>query len=266
MKKFYQSTIGISLSLALFAITMICLNMNVTSSNPSEKKILRFVDRDQLVAELITLPVPADTLNLQRSSEPVRSYSFAKGAITLNQNPKLLIWIMLFALMSSVSCLFLFSTWNQLRLHDLPREPSTRVAISVSIALCLLIVVPLAVNNFQPSSVKKYLAPFDIIAYLDVLFFKSVLHIIYFDTTLSFLAGGLSFFGILLINMRICRESVETMTKEKFDFYNRSLNYYLSVCSTLIVFSVLLLSFIFQALAGAVEVRGANLFNTEFLY
>jgi hypothetical protein len=249
-------------SLILFVIVLFTLNLNVLPNQTGYVSNVRFSsDGKKTKAEISRSPISQkpDSLIYQSSAD------FGINTLTFNKNPKLMLWMMVFALLVAVSSTLFFATID--RIITMIKSVDLKihiVYISVACALFLILLLWFVLNG---SNVKNYLSPFDFIYDLSIILDRKAFIIIRAGEIFTAVVATSAFFGILLTNAAISLESSSSFTSEKYKQYNQDLNTFLSTFSILIVFSIILLSLIQQSIAAHLSNSNKlNLFPSEFIY
>jgi hypothetical protein len=242
----------------------------------------KVVDMIKLQKENYCLFVPEIVVPMEDGSlkkkhvTPLRSgFSVSNSVIlmgsllTLNRNPKLLIWILIFSIMVATALGFVLPLIYQIFRIVENHHPSTK-----RISTCFIFTVLISLGVFQLSTGKSdnILEIFEVIDKFHVLLLGSftVKILVAFVIT----CGLVPIFGMLLIHS--CINSLAKKTGhsdrivERFGLLNESLTFFLTISSVLIMFSIASTSFLQQSINSILEIKDAGtrieIFPSDFIY
>ncbi|HTJ51809.1 MAG TPA: hypothetical protein VL443_20255 [Cyclobacteriaceae bacterium] len=246
----------------LFVVVLFTLNLNVLPNQTGYVSNVRFrSDSTNTKVEISQSRISQkpDTLIYQSSAD------FGVNTMTFNNNPKLMLWMLVFALLVAVSSTLFFATMD--RIITVIKSVDLKIHIIYISIACALFLILLLAFMLNGSNLKNYLSPFDFIYDLCIIFNHQAFIIIWAGEIFTAIVAASAFFGILLTNSAISKESSSSFTSEKYKQYNQDLNMFLSTFSILIVFSIILLSLIQQSIAAHLSNSNKlNLFPSEFIY
>lgn len=186
-----------------------------------------------------------------------------KSTITYNQNPKLLVWVLLFSMMIATTAGFLPAIFSKVRDIIKTFAIKTNKVILYGVAIVAFGVMVTYVSG--GSRTGKMLSAFLIIDHFTVLV-KST-----FTLNLligfSIACGVLALYGMLMINLaatKISHERNEAFVQ--YTLLKESLQFFLTSLSILILYSVIVTAMLQQALETVIHVENMTLFPSEFIY
>jgi len=188
---------------------------------------------------------------------------FSSARLAFNQNPKLLIWMLLFAVLFTLSmCLIPFWTSIVISVQRKFRIPA-RVVVMNSISVLLIGILVVLTSGGMVSG--KLLSAFAIIDEFDILLRDTTILIVFMRCTV--IAVMIALCGMLMINSTIdvCSTD-EALGKESFPFLKNALAALLSSVSAIIMLAIMTTSMIQQAIDGVLTIKGLVIFPSELVY
>ncbi len=220
-----------------------------------------------LVSALVSKAIDTTKVKEEAIKELGAEKRYARGMVTFNENPKLMLWIITFSLMVGVSFTLIANVLQEFleSRNDYALKPAQwfwNIALFAGFLFCL------AYFNYDDSAKRTFLPPFDIINDLKVLFLNGVFFWIYCGEAVAFVAASLAFFGTLGLNSGLINLGAGSkLDKDAYSKFRGDLNTYLATFSILIVFSILTISFINQALqVHFANIDKVKLLRSEFIY
>lgn len=267
MGKFVTLVLCITISIISFVLVLYGLDSKIKQASPPAPPILKIEKRgDSLVAQVLNSKPKATKVDTLKSTSIISSASYGPATMTYNENPKLMIWMILFSLMVAVSVSLAFGVTAKVS-HLWNDQKSNRATRIISLLVGVLFTIALAAFNLNGRSDKNILPPLDVIYDLVLFFDRSAFTIIYLAQIVVFLVAGMTLSGLLLLSFLISIETKSSITIDTYESYNESLSFFVSVYSILIVFSIVTVSFINQAIVGYfINGKDLNLFPSEFVY
>jgi hypothetical protein len=267
MQKFIALVSCIILSIAAFALTLYEFDSKIKRPErmgPSVLKINRSIDT--LQAQVVISEVKTNADSIKWGAIP--SSYYGPATMTYNDNPKLLIWIIVFSLMVGVAISLIFGVVS--KIIPLWKEIKQRQWVRwLSLTIGAVLTVGLAIVNLDGRSNKNILPPFDLLYDLELFFDCSVFTIIYTGEVIVFIVAGATLSGLLLLSYHITNDASNgtKIVSDAYKSYNESLSFFVSVYSIMIMFSIVTVSLIDQAITDHfVNGKDLHLFPAEFVY
>ncbi len=273
MIKKYPAFIIILFAFIGFFISYTVLRSNMVVTPVKGVEVLVAQDTSKMTIIYDTLAIKSkyyigdavkDSSGIKLSEDNQRKVEYE--SLVFNHNPKFLIWMIVFSLMTSYAFSFL-----PILLHRIKNDLKFfRISKAERIAAIILSVIILFAYALGSGDSKNLLSILDINELTGVLFKNRYLLEILIVANIA--VGMLAFVGQLLIGIAISKLSPDSGKKsldktiERFNRYRESLKFYLSFSAGMISFSVITSSFLRKSLLAVMDAGTFQLFPVEFIF
>lgn len=208
----------------------------------------------------------ADTIQAELINETnpvVEKRSFSNSQLTFNQNPKLLIWMLLFSSMVAAALGLLAPAIGEIRKVILVFKPRKRsYFFNGSIIVVLLLLTGFfGVGNKTEAmvTVVTIIEKFEILL-SDTTVFAGLIRVTSF-------CGCTALFGMLVVTSSVRQlDASETTAMSQFKILNLALRFFLTAISVLILCAVVTTSLMQQAIEAVIGFKNYVLFPVDFVY
>jgi hypothetical protein len=208
-----------------------------------------------------------NNLNLKESIGPSSdNISIKARTITLNNNPKLLLWVIMMILMTATACGMLPAILDEIFRLIAICKPSPIDFILIG---SFVIIIAYAAELYSSGDNGLLLSGFGIIKKFEILFHDTWPPNLIIRIVLG--VASFAFFGMLFVNFSINRLMNDIIIHgaslpKLFKALVHSLKFFLFVISILIIFSVVTTSLLQQALNNVLKIDDFVFFPHEFIF
>lgn len=223
--------------------------------------VAKFTPKDSVVS-------PQQVTIQKKSADKIpagKTVLLPKSNLTLNQNPKLLTWMLLYSVTVAISIAFAI-IFIGIVLRTIKTFKLSKKSVLLNFLLFVFLVVAIALTSGGRGT-DNLLSAFGIIDEFDILFRDP--SILVKMLRVMIVSGSIALYGILMINTAIGTlplKASEPNVTSLFLILRESMRILLSSLSIIIMFSVMTTAMLQQTIEAVLHIDGFVIFPSDFVY